>query len=195
MDIVERASGDVAALERRIRSEKQAKQRDRYRAVLLAIRGEMTASIQEKLGRSRGFVQRWAYAYRDGGLDAIQTGTPTGAPTKLTPQQEQLFKQRMLDGPTEADAGLCTLRGREAQRILEQQFGKPYSLSGVYKLMHRLGLSCLRPRPQHHKQDPQALEEWVERAPFLSGTSARRTRTSASKSGSRTKRGSDNKAR
>ncbi|MFC1781069.1 transposase [Planctomycetota bacterium] len=40
------------------------------------------------------------------------------------------------------------------QRLLEREFGVVYSLWGVYDLLHRLGYSCLCPRPQHEKADP-----------------------------------------
>ena len=73
----------------------------------------------------------------------------------------------MLAGPRESD-GVCTLRGLEAQRILQEEFGVAYTLQGVYDLMHRLNLSCLSPRPRHRKNDPAAMAAWVERAPFLS---------------------------
>jgi transposase len=74
----------------------------------------------------------------------------------------------MLAGPTDADGGRCTLRGTDARRIIEREFGKPLKLSTVYALMHRLNLSCLRPRPRHRKNDPPAMKAWLERAPFLS---------------------------
>jgi transposase len=74
----------------------------------------------------------------------------------------------MLAGPTERDGGVCTLRGRDAVRILQQEFGVSYSLEGVYDLLERLNLSCLKPRPRHRKNDPQAMKTWLERAPFLS---------------------------
>ncbi len=45
-----------------------AKQRDRYRAVLLALQGQTTKTIMHTLDRSKNFVQRWVYAYRDGGI-------------------------------------------------------------------------------------------------------------------------------
>ena len=68
---------------------------------------------------------------------------------------------------TEADGGVCTLRGTDARRILAGEFGVEMTLSGVYDLMHRLNLSCLRPRPLHRKNDPQAVADWLQHAPFL----------------------------
>lgn len=73
----------------------------------------------------------------------------------------------MLDGPREGD-GVCTLRGKDAVRILNGEFGVAYSLNGVYDLLHRLGFSCLSPRPRHEKNDPAAMEAFKERAPLLS---------------------------
>ena len=60
----------MAELNRRIRGERDAEQRDRYRVVVLAIEGCETKVIQLRSSRSRGFVQRWVYAYRDRGSKA-----------------------------------------------------------------------------------------------------------------------------
>lgn len=97
-----------------------------------------------------------------------QTKPHTGKPCKLTPEEQQAFRQRILNGPTDADGQICTLRGPEAKRILEVEFGKKYHLGAVYALMHRLRLSPLRPASRHPKNDPKAMADWLERAPFLS---------------------------
>lgn len=193
MNIPERTSGDCAELQNRIRQQRNAKQRDRYRAALLAIEGHQTQQIIEALDRSRGFVQRWAYAYRDGGIDAIVAKSPPGAKPKLSLERHQQFIDRFAAGPSQSDGGRCTLRGVDAIRILEKEFCVSYSLSGVYELLHRLGFSCLKPRPKHRKQDPQVQEQWLRQAPLLSSRSSETIRTRRSKCGSRTKRGSANK--
>lgn len=193
MDVTLRQADDAATLTTLIRQENNAKQRDRYRVVELAIAGEQCPTIMRMLGRSRGFVQRWAYAYRDHGLDAVVAKKPTGRKTILPKDQHEAFKQRILDGPTEED-GVCTLRGRDMVRILEDEFGVRYQLNGVYDLLHRLNLSVLVPRPEHRKADPEAMAKWVEDAPFLSKKQGNTTPASASPSGSRTKQGSVSKA-
>ncbi|MDB5290615.1 MAG: family transposase [Phycisphaerales bacterium] len=120
------------------------------------------------LGRSRRFVQEWAYAYRDGGIEAIRPGKSSGRPPRLPRDKEQAFRARVLAGPAEADGGVCALRGVDAMRILEKEFGVRYSLDGVYDLLHRLRLSCLVPRPRHRKNDPEAMRQWLDSAPLLS---------------------------
>ena len=158
---------DLHVLQQRVRTEPNAKARDRCRCVLLAIDGLTAPQIAERIDRSRRFVQRWCYAYRDHGLDGLEPKPQSGRPPTLPADERQAFKQRILDGPTDAD-GVCTLRGVDAQRILQDEFGVSYSLNGVYKLMHQLGLSVLVPRPEHRKADPKAMKQWVEDAPFLS---------------------------
>jgi transposase len=63
---------------------------------------------------------------------------------------------------------VCALRGRDAVRILKNEFGVEYTLDGVYDLLARLGLACLKPRPRHRKNDPAVMRQWLETAPLLS---------------------------
>ena len=63
-------------------SEKNAKQRDRLRAVALALAGQEAPRIARMLGRSRRFVQEWVYVYRDAGLEAVK---PPDRPAGQTP--------------------------------------------------------------------------------------------------------------
>jgi transposase len=163
---------DLSSLRELVQSEADARQRDRLRAVLLAAEGEDGRELEgdhiaARLGRSPRFVDQWLSRYRGGGLSAIKPGKAKGQSPKLAVEKQQAFKTRLLAGPTEADGGVCTLRGGDAKRILSREFGVEMCLSGVYELMHRLNLSCLRPRPLHRKNDPKAVSDWLERAPFL----------------------------
>ena len=158
------------------RKHHDAKQRDRYRAVLLALQGQTTKTIMHTLDRSKNFVQRWVYAYRDGGIDAICPRRQSGRPRKLTATEEVQLRERILAGPRPQDA-VCSLRGKDARHILESEFGVQYSLAGVYVLLHRLGLSSLVPRPRHKKNDPQKMRQWLQEAPLLSKESEKKGRT------------------
>lgn len=169
MHIVERRTGDVAELQRRAAAERDALRRDRYRAVLLALAGREAAEIAASLGRARRSVQDWAYAYRDGGVDAVQPARRKGREPKLPRAREAELMARLDAGPRPEDGGVCALRGRDVVRILEREFLVRYTLAGAYELLERLGYSCLTPRPRHEKGDPAERERFRERAPLLSG--------------------------
>lgn len=173
MRITSRESDDPQHLRERINAEAKALPRDRYRAVLLAMEGyggqELEGDqIAQALGRSPRFVDEWVGRYRRGGLASLAPRKQRGNRPALSLPQQEAFKARLLAGPTAAD-GVCTLRGVEARRILEVELGVPLQKSAVYVWMHRVGLSCLRPRPRHRKNDPRAVEEFKAHAPLLSG--------------------------
>src|SRR5512133_2588612 len=103
MKVSERSVGDIEELAGRARAEAKAIQRDRYRAVLMALDGHEAVAIAAALGRARRSVQDWVYAYRDGGVDALLPGKSPGRPTKLPRDREAQFKARLDAGPTPAD--------------------------------------------------------------------------------------------
>jgi len=80
-----------------------------------------------------------------------------GQPTKLARWQEAAFLARLEAGPRPAD-GVSVLHGEDIRRILEREFGAVYSLDSVYKLLHRLGYTPLRPRPRSRSGDELAAQ-------------------------------------
>lgn len=181
-------------LERAARAERHARVRDRIRAVIMAKRGRTAPQIADDLGRSRRAVQEWIRWYNRGGLDELPDAPRSGPPRRCPPERFQAVKARVLAGPRPEDE-VCTLRGADVRRLLEKEFGVVQSLGTTYRLLHTLGLEPLRPRPRHVKNDPEAMLAWEQSAPSLSGQSASCTRASASRSGSRTRRGSASRAR
>jgi transposase len=166
MHIKERVEGDRQRLRELARKEKGAEQKDRFLAALHAIDGVETLEIQKMLVRSRNFVQRWAYAYRDGGVEHLHDKPRGGSKPRLPREREEEFRARIEAGPRPED-GVCTLRGKDVVRILDQEFGVKLSLNAAYETLHRLGYSCLAPRPRHEKSDPAAMQRFRESAPLL----------------------------
>jgi transposase len=167
LQIRQRQPGDVDELRRRAAAERDALRRDRYRAVLLAIDGKEAEEIAQSLGRARRSVQDWAYAYRDGGVDAVQPVRRKGRAPKLPREREAELMARLDAGPRPED-GVCALRGKDVVRILEREFLVTYTLAGAYELLERLGYSCLAPRPRHERADPAEQQRFREHAPLLS---------------------------
>ncbi len=75
------------------------------------------------------------------------------------------MKARLDAGPTEADGGVCTLRGVDVQRILKEEFATVRCLSSVYELLHAIGYNDLMPRPQHKDADPAAQAAFKKTRP------------------------------
>lgn len=167
MLIKEREAGDLKRLKQLARREKHAEQKDRLMVPVLAIEQRETEDIMKSLCRSRGFVQRWAYAYRDGGIGAVKDKPRGGSEAKISGEKAARLKARLEAGPTAAD-GVCTLRGKDIQRIALEELDTKVGLSSVYRTLERLGYSCLAPRPRHEQQDLEAQKKFKdESAPLL----------------------------
>ena len=52
--------------------------------------------------------------------------------------------------------GVVAFRAVDAQRILKEEFAIDCSLSSTYRLLHRIKLSWLAPRPRHPRADATA---------------------------------------
>ncbi|MFO0836599.1 MAG: winged helix-turn-helix domain-containing protein [Phycisphaerales bacterium] len=139
-------------------------------------------------------MQQWIQWYNREGLDALRDAPRPGQQRKLTTEQESRLCA-WIDARPDHEAVECARRGPEVHRHVEQTFGVKYSLGGAYAMLHRLGYSALMPRPRHRKADAVSQEQFIKDAPILSRISGVNTRYGSSKSGSRTKRGSGNRAR
>jgi transposase len=154
----------IEELERRERQETDAQLAKRLRIVILAIRGYTAPAVAMSLGLSRRIVQRWVYRYNEEGISGLhdRRGNQQGSP--LTPEQEEYVRQRLDAGPTPEDK-VCSLRGADMQRLLQQEFGVRRCLSAIYGLLHHLGYSYLRPRPKHCKANPEAQAAFLTQLP------------------------------
>ena len=161
-----RDPSDLLWLDEQIAREGKAKQRDRYRAVRLALQSQETLAIAAAVARSRKFVQEWVYRYRDRGREALVAIKQPGRKPKLPVDQQERLKQRLDAGPQPQD-NVCTLRGRDIRQIMELEFGVVYSSSGTYDLLHRLDYSSLKPRPKHRKTDVAQQERFKLDSPLL----------------------------
>ena len=126
----------------------------RVQAVLLAKQGRTAEDIAQALGCSLRAVKNWVTQYNRGDIAALHERARSGRPPRLDPQEYPRVRQR-LDAPPRPEDGACTLRGRDVQRILEQEFGAAMGLQTVYDLLHRIAYSSLMPRPQHEEANPE----------------------------------------
>lgn len=167
MDVPWHNPDDPVRLQALVGSETSAKQRDRYRVVLLAGEGlgdrRLTREqVAQAAGRSRQFVDKWVGRYRKSGLDALTPKKQAGAKPKLTePQRQELCA--LLDAGPKPEEGLAAYNGPVLRDKIKEHFGVVYSLPGIYVLLHRLGYNDLMPRTTHPDTDPEKLETFKKR--------------------------------
>ena len=192
MRVVDHHSEQV--LQQLAERELRADRAKRLRTVLLAKQGFTAPEIATCTGFSRRSVQAWVARDNGDGLAGLKMKPGRGRKPPLTPEQTEQLQRRLDAGPLPED-GVCTLRGRDVQRILHHEFGRLRSLNAVSGLLHRIGYSSLVPRPQHPDADPAAQEEFKKSSANVSPRFNCSTQTAGCKSSTKTKRGSANRGR
>lgn len=179
-------------LQQQSRQQKDARLLLRIQAVGLAKQGQTAPQISQMLGVSRRQLQHWAHQYNAQGLDGLVDRRRGSNQRRLSDAQEQQIRDYLDQQAADPHGGLR--RAEDLRTWIDQQFGELYSLPGVYDLLHRLGYSCLMPRPWHQKADP-AVQDASKKSWSRSSRLPKSIRTRRSRSGSRTKPASASKAR
>ena len=131
--------------------------------VASSVRTRTEPQITAAIGLSRPTVQGWVQRDNENGLDGLRDRTGRGRNPILTPEEQQAVGQRVEHGPQEGD--VCSLRGVDYQKFIEDQFGKRMSRSAVYDLLHGLNEESLMPRSKHRKSDSEAVAAFPKKFP------------------------------
>ena len=145
---------EIAAL---IRTEKDGRIRQRLIAMKFILHGQSIPQTAMRMYIAERPLRKWLHRFNKKGPEGLSDAPRSGQPPKIKAGQMEKFKLRVRQGITEQDK-VCSLRGKDLQQILKKEFNVKYTLGGTYFLLHRLGFSCLCPRPQHPQADIDAQE-------------------------------------
>jgi transposase len=141
-------------LQRLMRQQKDRRQHLRLKMIIQAQQGCTAPEIAAALNVCRRTVQFWVQCYNKEGLEGLRERRQGGNQSKLSGAQEQQVIAHLNREAEDPHGGVR--RGEDLRQWIHQQFGTLYTLTGIYNLLHRLGYSCLVPRPRHKNTDPEA---------------------------------------
>jgi len=187
-------AGAVEELRAAVRTEAKAHGQLRLRALLAVAAGEHVPRVAQLFHVAERALRNWVNTYNRQGLARLRDRRG-GRRCRLAVPELAHVRARLLAEPTTAD-GVCSLRGVDIRRILQEEFGTAYARSSVYYFLHRtLGFSYLKPRPLHEKTDPAAQGTFKKTSRKSWPKSGGRTRAGGWKFGSKMKPASVSKAR
>ena len=103
-------------------------------------------------------VHAWLKRFRNNGFSGLLESPRSGAPRKLTPEQEMWLHNKLLSLSQEKQGGYIT--GKELLDILVTEYNADCKLRTVYNAIHRLGFSWITSRSMHPKADEEAQEAY-----------------------------------
>ena len=107
-------------------------------------------------GLSRTAAYEWHNRYEEEGIEGLRDRRRPGRQPLVDGLTPGRLKERIVAGAELARDGVVAFRGVNAQRILKEAFDIECSLSSTYRLLHRMQLSWLAPRPRHPAADATA---------------------------------------
>jgi len=113
-------------------------------------------------GLSRSAAYEWHNRYEAEGIEGLRDRPRPGRQPRVDAVTSARFKDRIVAGGELVRDGVVAFRGIDAQRILKEEFAIECSLSATYRLLHRVGLSWLAPRPRHPAADATAQSEFPQ---------------------------------
>src|SRR6202011_2831832 len=113
-------------------------------------------------GLSRSAAYEWHNRYEEDGIEGLRDRPRPGRQPRVDAVTRARFKERIVAGAELERGGGGVCRGGDAQRILKEEFDIDCSLSSTYRLLHRMKLSWLAPRPRHPEAEATAQAAFSE---------------------------------
>ena len=163
--VIVRDELDAAGLRAAAASSRDGAGARRMLALALVLEGEKRAEAARICGMDRQTLPDWIHRYNAEGLAGLSNRHGGGPAPLLTGVQRAELKQIVMAGPDPETDGVVRWRCIDLQRVIEERFAVQMAERTVAKLLHKLGLSRLSPRPVHPKQAAQAQEDFKKTSP------------------------------
>lgn len=154
----------IEEVKKRMKQEKDRRMFERYQTIYLHLKDMHVKQIMEITGRTEPTVRSYIKCYQCNGLAGLQMKFSPGAPQQLTKEQQAQFKQTIITS-LPYEVGFTSKHNwtlHLAVEYIKREFSKDYTLAGMSKLMHRLGLSFTKPTYTLAAADEEKQKEFTE---------------------------------
>ena len=124
-------------------------------------RGEAAAAS----GMDRQTLCDWVHRYNLGDVGGLATALRPGRPPALTEVQMAELKELVIQGPNPEKDGVVRWRCVDLSAKIAERFSVTLRTRSVARLLRKLGMTRLQPRPYHPKKDTAAQEAFKKTSP------------------------------
>lgn len=112
--------------------------------------------VAKVFGVNTNTIRAWVKAFAIGDLPGLDYQPGRGRKSNLGDDHLQLVKEWAQEN--------CNLTIAEIVQKLKNDYGIKSSKSAVHRILHKLKLSYITPRPIHHKQDKNLHPEFKKKS-------------------------------
>jgi len=140
----------------RIRTQKEASMRDKYRALLWILQGESRCEVASRLGVDTATLYHWITRYNADGEDGLMRKAGQGRKRTLTDDKVKMIKEWV----TEED-GVWTLKKMSVR--LKDEEGLEVTPQAIWYRLRDAEWSWKTGRPTNPKKDEEAVDDFKKK--------------------------------
>jgi transposase len=137
----------------------------RLLGIALLLDGWSRGAAASASGMDRQTLCDWVHRYNAAGVAGLATGTRCGRPPALNEAQMAELKELVIKGPDPETDGVVRWRCVDLRAKIAEHFSVTFHKRSVARLLCKLELTRLQPRPYHPKRDTAAQEAFKKTSP------------------------------
>lgn len=142
-----------------------AKQARRLLAIAMVLDGHSRLDAARASGMDRQTLRDWVHRYNAQGVAGLSDACRPGRTAALGGQLLERLRELVLAGPDPVLDGVVRWRCVDLRSALQRRYGVVLHERTVGKLLRRLRMTRLQPRPYHPKKDAEAQEAFKKTSP------------------------------
>ena len=158
---------DSAGLRAAAAGTRDVRQARRLLALAMVLDGHPRLLAAQAGGMDRQVLRDWVHRYNAQGVEGLRDVPRSGRPAALSAEQMQELEGLVLAGPDLARDGVVRWRCVDLQGQIKTKFKVEVHERTVGKLLRRLRMTRLQPRPYHPKRDVAAQEAYKKTSQAL----------------------------
>ena len=156
---------DSAGLRAAAAGTRDVRQARRLLALAMVLDGHPRLLAAQAGGMDRQTLRDWVHRYNAHGIEGVRDAPREGRPPALSAEQMWELEELLLAGPDLARDGVVRWRCSDLRTQVKDRFEVELHERTVGKLLRRLGMTRLQPRPFHPKADAAAQEAYKKTLP------------------------------
>jgi transposase len=137
----------------------------RLLGIALLLDGWSRGEAARASGMDRQTLCDWVHRYNLRGVVGLATGSRSGRPPALSEAQMAELKDIVVQGPDPEKDGVVRWRCVDLRVKIAAHFSVTFHKRSVARLLRKLELTRLQPRPYHPKKDAAAQEAFKKTSP------------------------------
>lgn len=136
----------------------------RLLAIALILEGHARTEAARLNGMDRQTLRDWVHRYNDEGVSGLYSRRSPGRAGALNKAQLAELRSLVLEGPDPERNRVIRWRCADLRDEIAARWSIDLHERSVGRLLHRLDMTRLQPRPHHPKKDAAAQEAFKKRA-------------------------------